>query len=105
MMEARTRVMRVEPRPRLRVLRSLTAPITRGDRASPSAWMTRSCPARAVARISGRTAFTVAALTGPVPRKMRKMAMARLGDGEGLGPKKQTSAGGTARAALMAGTK
>ena len=34
----------------------------------------KSWPAMAVARISGRTALRVAALTGPVPREMKKTA-------------------------------
>src|ERR1700722_16196211 len=85
MTAARSMVMRVEPRPRLRVEWSLTAPMMRGEMASPRAWMMKSWPAMAVARISGRTALRVAALTGPVPRKMRKMAAPRpWGGGEGV---------------------
>ena len=49
----------------LRLEWSLTVPMMRGEMASPSAWMMKSWPASAVARISGRTALTVAALTGP----------------------------------------
>ena len=63
------------------------------EMASPRAWMMKSWPAMAVARISGRTALRVAALTGPVPRKMKKMARARPVEGEvPCGPKKQTRA-------------
>src|ERR1700761_8407321 len=59
----------------------------------------------AVARRFAGTAFSVAAFTGPVPRKMRNTAT----DSDGTimlgGPKKQTTAGGIVNAALNAGTR
>ncbi len=66
----------------LRLERSLTAPMMGGEMASPRAWMMKSWPAMAVARISGRTALRVAALTGPVPREMKKMAAREAVEGE-----------------------
>src|ERR1700761_8470563 len=59
----------------------------------------------AVARRFAGTAFSVAAFTGPVPRKMRNTATDSDGTIMPGGPKKQTTAGGIVSAALNAGTR
>ena len=108
MMAPAIRAINVEPRPTDRLLRSLTAPIRVGAGASPIRWIISTCPASAVARMVAGTALTVAALTGPEPRKMRNSAAPSAGSVNAwvwnrLGPKNRTIAGKKARAALHAG--
>src|SRR5580700_2936670 len=88
MQEAMTSETRVAPRPMLRVEWSLMAPMIWGENVSPKAWMQKRLMEIAVARTAPSTEFTMAALSGPVLRKMKNSAQKSAGMVVEWGPKK-----------------
>src|SRR5581483_322680 len=66
MTDERTMATTAGAKPHSRERRSEIAPITVGDRASPSKWMVKMLTAIVVARMCAPTELTTAAFNGPV---------------------------------------
>src|SRR5580704_15989082 len=92
-----TRAMSVMLRPMRRLVASDTRPMRCGEKASPRAWMTKRLTEMAVARMGAAMELTMAALSGPVPRKRKNSARNAPGMKKEGGPKKTAAANGMAR--------